>query len=261
MIPIGGGGPGQDGMSNAMVLRATPPELVPRMKKIKVCLTVLIISLIAKIVCGSLMGNGLFSMISASLSVILISIVGIFLLNEDPFYGRIYNCCLTTICSSCQESCPGGLSCLCSWWFCNLACAIISLLPVDGSDIVLIIDGIQLLNSNPSNWGRGNIILNGVLQSVFLASMIFGLLAQIVGGLQGYQAYKEAGELATGGMMMGGAGAPSGDGGFSSGGGRYIGAGGRLEAPQQQGSDAGGRAWGRGNTFQAFQGSGQRLGG
>lgn len=260
VIPIGGGG--DPGLAATMQMRTVPPELEPRFRKIKICLVVLITSLLVKLIAAGIYApHNMYNWIWNSLNPILNTIIGIFLLNDDRFFGKIYRCCLTTFCVSCQEQCPGGMSCLCTWFFCNMITAIFGLIPMQGSDINVLVGGFKKLN-DPSTWEGGQTWL--VAFSFFLGGTLFALLSQIVGAYQGWKAYSQATEMASDGPMLsgGGFGDPYGGnayGGASGGGGggaggRYVSSGGRVEAASTGGSA-------RGPTFTAFSGQGNRLGG
>lgn len=262
VIPIGGGG----GMP-AMQMAEIPGELRPRFAKIKLCLLVLIASLLVKIVAGGvLQPNSIFFWIYSSLNPILNVVIGIFLLKDDNLFGRVHNCCITTICGSCQEQCPcpGGMPCLCSWFFCTTLTALLSIIPFPQSDMSYLIIGFKALNS-PSTWGGG--VEWVVAYSFFLAGTLFALVAQIIGAYQGFMAFKRANDIASGddyaGGMAGAYGDPyggrggGGDGG-GSGGGRYVGAGGQVQTTAPGASRAPAQ---NSMSWQPFTGSGQRLGG
>lgn len=261
VIPIGGGGPGM-----AMPMMGPPPaELMPRFKKIKACLIVLIISLFVKFLFGLLINwQSIFWIVWSCLNPILNTVIGIFLLKDDLLFGRVHKCLVGTFCASCADQCQGGMSCLCTWFFCNMITALFALLPLPDSDtdMTLIINGFQNL-SQPSTWPSNAWVVE---YSFFLAATIFALLAQIVGAYQGWMAYRMASEMAPTGGDWGDAGGGGGYGdpygGYpqaqqrmadpeSGGGGGRFGTGGGAPAPGRQSPQA----------FQPFQGSGQRLGG
>jgi hypothetical protein len=243
VIPIGGGGD----MGGAALIGPPPDELLPRFKKIKVSLLVIMISILGKLIFGILLDpsfNNTYSLIVNLLTPILLAIIGIFLLKDDPLFKGCYECIVNTCFSSCREQCPGGMTCLCSWFFCNLLTAIIDLLPLNGSGISTVVSGCQQLG-NPSQWGPGGWVW--VVEFCgYLLSVAFALLAQIFGGYHGFKAYQQAQEF---GAQAGGDWAN--DGGGTSGypAAREVRQGPNAEAarPAQQG-------------FQAFGGAGQRLG-
>lgn len=275
VIPLGGmGGGADDPMNRVFAMRTVPPELHSRFRKIKAILYVLIFSLLVKIVFGALVTTGtVYFWIYSSLNPILNILVGIFLLKDDRIFGSVYRCCITTICSPCQEQCPGGMSCLCSWFVLNLISVIFGLLPFDGSDLEILIANFKILDDR-SQWAGDTTWLAEFC--LFLAGVLFALLAQLAGAIQGWKAFREAQSLAeSGGFTGGGYGDPyaGGDGGYGDsygggGGGAYYGGGGGgggappsryISGGQVQTSNASGGAP-RQQGFQAFQGTGNRLG-
>lgn len=270
VIPLGAGD-----MGPPPPVGPPPAELLPRMRKIKVCLIMMILSIVVKLVTGILLfPTNAFAQVYSSLSMVLLVIIGIWLLKDDPMFSGIYRCLVTTCCGGCTEQCnaQAGVSCLCSWFFCCLLVAVFGLLPLSGSDLMTVIVGIQLI-ADPSKaidpdtkWGltvRSTEWL--VVLSLFTAATCVGLLAEIFGGWQGMKGFSELAELTAGGGLMGGgdgqgADSSGGRGGFAGGG---YGGGARqpgLSQPQQP-------AGGPGQPprppegFQPFAGQGQRLGG
>jgi len=260
----GGGGGGMGQMMAANQMTEIPAQLEPRFRIIKLSLVTLIVSLFVKIIAGGVINPGsTFFWIYSSLNPIFNVVIGIFLLKDDPLIGRIHRCCITTICSRCQEQCPcpGGMPCLCSWFFCTTVTALLSIIPfwdrngVAQSDMAILVGGLEDLN-NPSRWAGG--IPWVIAFCLFLAGTFFGLLAEIVGAFQGFQAFKEANAIAQGADYQGGypdAESGGGGGGSSGGGSRYVQGGCNVQAgegaPRQSSMQ---------QPFTAFGGSGQRLG-
>mmetsp|Transcript_14160 Transcript_14160/g.24965 ORF Transcript_14160/g.24965 Transcript_14160/m.24965 type:complete len:289 (+) Transcript_14160:88-954(+) len=286
VIPIGGGGDddgtggmgGMGGMMSPMV-GPTPDFLISRFKKIKVCLVAMIISLVVQLGSGiPLMPSNALNIVMNSLNALFIIIVGIFLLKDDPMFARSHACLVRNFCFSCADSCQGGMPCLCSWFFICLLTAILALIPMDGSQISTIIGGFRLI-ANPHekvniSWGfRARSIAWYVLFYVFLASEVVLLLSQLVGGWQGFKAFREMHRAMS---ENGGAGDnPGGLGGGGYAGGAYdgragdgpSGAGARSGGAYGGPSGGAGSRYGGGNTSgdQArapalFSGTGNRLG-
>merc|ERR1719379_1538089 len=69
-----------------------------------------------------------YSMIMSSFNLILNTVVGIFLLNDDEHMGPIYQFMITTCCQSCAEQCRGGMSCLMTFILCNLITVVMDVL-------------------------------------------------------------------------------------------------------------------------------------
>lgn len=138
---------------------------------------------------------------------------------------------------------------------------------MQGSQIMTIIAGIRLLIDAsagvdiPFQYVVGSITWY-ILFGIFIASEIIVLLAQLIGGWQGFKAFQEMQLLQAGGADMtgasggrdGGWGGGQAVGGGGGGGGQYRPSGGVVV----DGNASGGQA--RQPDFQAFAGAGTRLG-
>lgn len=277
VIPIGGGGDddgsgGMGGMMSPMV-GPLPDYLQSRFKKIKLCLIAMIVALVLQLGSGiPLMPSNALNIVLNSLNALFIIIVGIFLLKDDPMFARSHDCLVRNFCFSCADACQGGMPCLCSWFFICLLTAILALIPMDGSQISTIIGGFRLI-ADPHekvniSWGfKARSIAWYVLFYVFLASEIVLLLAQLIGGWQGFRGFQEMHRTMS---EMGGAADNPGGGGYMSGandgrardapggrsGGAYSGPSGGAGSRYATGSTSGGQA----RAPALFQGAGNRLG-
>eukprot|EP00929_Paragymnodinium_shiwhaense_P013568 TRINITY_DN121420_c0_g1_i1.p1 TRINITY_DN121420_c0_g1~~TRINITY_DN121420_c0_g1_i1.p1 ORF type:complete len:268 (-),score=41.93 TRINITY_DN121420_c0_g1_i1:173-976(-) len=265
VIPMGDGGDG--GAFAAPMLGPPPAQLAPRFKIIKLSLILQILGLIVLLASQiALMPNNTAGIVFSSLNALLIIVVGIFLLEHDPMFKGAYECLVRTFCYSCAAQCQGGMSCLCTWWFINLLNFILALLP--GGALWEIVAGIQVLaNMQTVQEGKFAFPVKStpwlVLWSMIVAAEAVILVAQFLGGWQGFKGFQEYAALRSGqeGMydMTGGGGGGGADSGWGGGGGgqaRDWGApAGRMQEPTQGQPQAG-----RGPGFQAFQGTGQRLG-
>lgn len=223
VIPIGGFGTPMSG--------PPPPELAGRFKVIKLCILLMIGSVIAKLFGGILL-NVAFSQAVNSLNLILNTVIGIWLLRDDPKIGQIYAFLVRTCCQMCAEQCQGGMTCLMPFIISNLITVVLDLF----SGII------QQLGH------YFNIISSGMMDGVrqlgliiFTLAAFVALVAQGVGVFQGFMAYREARDLGT--SSRPGEWAPQ----------SYPAA---REMNQQ--TEAPSRA---APKFQAFQGAGNRLGG
>mmetsp|Transcript_8265 Transcript_8265/g.24374 ORF Transcript_8265/g.24374 Transcript_8265/m.24374 type:complete len:250 (-) Transcript_8265:41-790(-) len=248
MIPI---------MGTEQLSGPPPPELHPRFRVIKMCVLGMLASFAGKLFCGLLTGH-IMGMVSSSLNLILLCVVGIFLLNEDEHLKVLYNFMQTTCCHffadhpPCQDQCRGGMSCLLSFVIC---CAMTVFLDIVlGGVIQVIYSGFEMFLQ-----GRHRIIA-----MVYVLSTASALVSQIVGAWYGWKAYKEARDIGTSVVpgswadeqaQAGGGGGNAAPASSSMWGGGWAGGGGAGAAASGGGSQPppGG--------FQAFSGSGNRLGG
>lgn len=284
VIPLGGG---DDGGMMAPMAGPPPPALVRRFKQIKYCLVIQIVGLACQLGSGiPLQPSNTSAIIINSLNALLIIIIGIFLLKDDPMFAGTHRCLVNTFCAGCADQCQGGMLCLCSWFFICLISAILALLPTSGSQMQTIIAGVKIF-MDPSiassvKWGFPVTSLTWqILMVSFLASEVIVIIGQLFGGVYGFKAFQEmqaiqqglAGDMAgTGGGMDGGwgAGAPGGGagGGWGQGAGGAGGAGGAAAGGRSGGPGAGGgggagpvgQGPARAQNFHAFQGTGNRLG-
>jgi len=265
VIPLGGGGGGgAGGMMGEPMIGPPPRELEPRFRIIKVCLILQIIGLIVQLGSGiPLQPSNTYNIVFNSLDVVLIIVVGIFLLKDDPTFGGAHACLVRTCCSSCQDQCQGGVSCLCSWFIICILTAVMALLPVDGSQMLSFIAGFKVLLNNGSadgtKWGYDtDSIVWEILFLVYFTSEVVVILSQLIGGWQGFKGFQEMTALQGAG---GSGGAMPQDGGYGGDSGGVNGA--RGAAPSSGGNGGGGdpsSGQARQPTFQPFAGNGNRLG-
>merc|ERR1719148_187986 len=143
-----------------------------------------------------LMPSNALNIVLNALNALLIIIVGIFLLKDDPMFAGAHACLVRNCCFGCADQCQGGMPCLCSWFFICILAAVLALIPMSGSQISTIIAGISLMADPKASvnidWGfEAASIAWYVLFGVFVASEIVLLLAQLFGGWQGYKGYKD----------------------------------------------------------------------
>jgi len=155
---------------------------------------VLIAALVVKFVAGLLINPfNLFGVVWISISAILNAVIGIFLLKDSREFGCIHRCLVQTCCPSYSDQCQGGMSCLCTWFFCCLFTAVINLLPFEDSDLNVLIAGFRSI-ADRTQWRGG--VPWAIEFSFFLAATVAALLAQLVGGYEGYKGFQD--------MQMGG---------------------------------------------------------
>jgi len=223
-----------------------PQELAGKFRCIKVCLILLIGSLLLKLVSAVMLGLFLF-VLTGSVNVILNAIIGIFLLNSDPLFKPIYECLVRTFCSSCADQCPGGLTCLCSYFFCNLITVVLNLLIGDPSDADFVYSSVKEIMV-PSIWTDN--IVRAVGLSIFTVSMLVGILSQLIGAVAGFRAFNQVQASASAFEQSGGGDWQQGGGGGGGGGYPSAPPAGDV-APAQRPAPG----------FQPFAGQANRLGG
>jgi len=274
VVPLGAGGP-EDGINPAAMLGPPPPELQPRFRRIKACLVALTGSIVFKLISGTLLiPTNAFGYLYNSLNAILNMIIGIFLLKDDPLVAPAHRCITRTCCSGCEDQCQGGMSCLCTWFFCCMITAVFGLLPVDGSDLMTVIVGFRLilnphLAEDTKWWLPVRSAVWFAMLALFTLATTVGLLAQIIGGWQGMKGFQEVQMLEPqgGNWSMGRGGLDGLGGGPATAGGMPPSGGppqGFREPPPSSaggGQAVGGRAAGPQQGFTPFAGTGQRLGG
>uniref|UniRef100_A0A7S0ZML2 Uncharacterized protein n=1 Tax=Noctiluca scintillans TaxID=2966 RepID=A0A7S0ZML2_NOCSC len=161
-----------------------PAELQHRFRIIRVCILAMVFSIICLIVAGILL-NRLGTSFFESLNLILNTIIGSFLMNEDPALGKVYKFFMQTCLQSCQEPCQGGMNCLLPFIVSNLITVVVAM--VFTSDLQNITGLFSVMSSLPPVTIVGAVI--------FLAASVVALTAQMVGAVYGYLAYKEARDL------------------------------------------------------------------
>lgn len=229
-----------------------PPEVRPRFQVIKYCVFAMMGAMVLRLIAGILLGR-VDGVIASSFNLILNTIVGIFLLNDDEHLGPIYQFMITTCCQACADQCRGGMSCLMTFILCNLITVVIDVLL--NRTIESIFHGFEVVFTygvNPSP--------NRVAFILYLLSVTAAFIAQAIGSWQGWKAHQEAQNIGTT-VIPGtwGAPPPSGGGGHWAdwGGGRL---GGGDNRPGQVEMQDAGREARPAPGFQAFSGQGNRLG-
>lgn len=141
-------------------------------------------SIFCQVISGILL-NRLWSALLGSLNLILISIIGSFLMNDDPTLGKVYQFVMKTCLQSCQDQCQGGMNCLLPFILCNVITAVMDII-LNGV-IGNIISLFSQLTTLPPDTAVGAVI--------FLVASVCALTAQIVGAVYGYLAYRAAKDL------------------------------------------------------------------
>mmetsp|Transcript_24346 Transcript_24346/g.72565 ORF Transcript_24346/g.72565 Transcript_24346/m.72565 type:complete len:259 (-) Transcript_24346:32-808(-) len=256
VVPVGG---------DPLLMGPPPDSVLPRLRRIKVCLVAMLFALVAKLTGQILLQPKLALGITLdSLATVLVAVVGVFLLKDDPCFGKVHACLLRLCCTGCEESCPGGVSCLCTWFAVCLITALSDLL----GDVQTVYVGCRLI-FDPSfpdkyEWHftpRTTPWL--VCMVVYLTGLSVALVSQIVGAWQGMKGCVESQAAAADALEGGDWGADP-----------RLGPGGlygpqampQPSAPPAQGAPGNTQAPGNsqrpppGRGFQAFSGQGQRLG-
>lgn len=237
VIPMGSMGP--------PLMGPPPAELARHFKVMKYCVLTMIASMCTKFMVWCLVPEiGAMKVVVNSFNLILNTIVGIFLLRDDPLIGRVHQFLARTCCQTCDQSCGGGMNCLMTFALCNAITALMDLLL--NNMIGFTIEGVRTI-LNPSEWPAG---IYGFELSIFILATIAGYAAQTVAAVYGFLAYRRAQALGTTATPGSG----------SWGGGGY--GGGAQYPPAREDPGAAPQREARpGPNFQPFGGSGQRLGG
>mmetsp|Transcript_26993 Transcript_26993/g.48799 ORF Transcript_26993/g.48799 Transcript_26993/m.48799 type:complete len:225 (+) Transcript_26993:48-722(+) len=222
VIPIGGMG--------VPLMGPPPASVAPKFKIIKYCVLGMFGCTCGELLVGAMIGK-LFSMLASSLNLILNTIIGIFLLRDDPLIGRMYAFLARTCCGPCSEQCQGGIGCLMSFIICNAITVFIDILL--GGEISLIIQNFKVMLNAVDFY-------EAFIYWANLVCTVGALVAQIVGSVYAWLAYKEIRD----------SGVTSSGGDWSSGGYPQASAP-RDDPPSQPPRQA---------NFTAFAGSGNRLG-
>jgi len=175
--------------------------MAPRVKAIKYCVIVMMASLFGKILGNIVMAEAsVGSILTDLINIGLNTVVGVFLLRDDPDMARIYHCLMTTVCSVCGEQCGSGgaMSCLMPFMIMNALTVVIALLL--NNAIPDIISGLKTLFSpqlwQSSYWGFGFML--------FFVSYVAVLVAETVGTVFAYKVYKQARDDFSGVQASGG---------------------------------------------------------
>jgi len=253
VIPIPAGGNGLQG--------PVPEELQPTFQRIKACVLVMIAANILKFLSGMCL-LPVLSLLAQSLSSLMCTTCGIFLLKDEKPVDKVYKFIATTICQVCADNCSPGMPCLRPFVFC---CFITVMLDLFGGGILDFAIAQLKVVFAPDKWPNDAF---GICFSTFILSIIIGSLAQFIGAYFGWQAMKQLddgmgtgyGPLAGDTFGGGGVGGPPRPGPFLGGGGgmpassarpnniRTGGGGGYAPPAQQQ------------EGWKPFSGSGHRLG-
>lgn len=242
-----------------------PPEFASQFRKIKFLLKLMIFATFLKFLTGMFL-IGPFSVFMSSMYLVINSLMGIFLLRDDPQFTRIYNYLATNCFGACAQQCGGGMQCLTPFALTNFATAIMDVLGGPVYNVVFYSNG--GIPVDPKVFAELDDTTKAVFQvnvTLWIVSILLAFVAETGCAYIGYQVYKEIAPGGGGDYMPLGGGPTAGGGGFGdpasrrgmpgptpygaqtgSGGGRAVGGGGRP-APQ-------------GQNFAPFQGQGQKLG-
>eukprot|EP00928_Gymnodinium_smaydae_P073256 TRINITY_DN56495_c0_g1_i2.p1 TRINITY_DN56495_c0_g1~~TRINITY_DN56495_c0_g1_i2.p1 ORF type:complete len:263 (-),score=46.28 TRINITY_DN56495_c0_g1_i2:31-720(-) len=177
-----------------------PAEVAGRFQVIKYCVMGMIAGLLGQLVWGALVGK-LSNAIWSSLNLLLNTVIGIFLLRDDPQIGRIYKFLVTTICQACGDQCGGGMSCLMTFVLCNAITVVMNLL----LDNVLG----ALIAASQTLFTVGLGPYDATVVMLLFVSLLVSLVSQILGAWNGWKAYttvRDSGVTASGGGEWGGSG-------------------------------------------------------
>ncbi|CAE7416365.1 Cdc40 [Symbiodinium natans] len=215
-------------------LMGPPPAFVShRFKVIKACIVIMIVCTCGQLLAGALLGE-LGEALLSSLNLILNTFIGIWLLKDDALIGKIFDFLARTCCGTCAEQCQGGMTCLMPFIICNILTVVLQ---------IILSAAIQLIIRDFNKMLNAVTFYDAFRLWLLVVTTVGALVAQIVGSIYGYLAYREVRD--SGVTMTGGD--------WSSGGTAYPQA---RESRDEMPRDSRPAA-----NFQAFQGSGQRLGG
>jgi len=221
-----------------------PLEMSRRFNQLKICLILMIASTVGVIIFMPMCFKvNTMSVILSSLNIILNAIFGIWMLQQDPTVASMYRCLTSTCCQYCGENCQGGLGCLMPFIFGNVLVIFFSIIqPVD---FKFVFGSIGML-FNIAEWSDS---LWGFKFVIYASCVIIKWASQIGGIAFGWLAYKQVRDQ---GVTVSG-----GDWARESGGG-----GGSVyrAGPGDRASSQSAPSRSNQNNFQAFEGSGQRLG-
>jgi len=200
---MGGGGFG------AQLSGPPPPELSRTFEILRMCVLSMMAGLISKFLGVILLGGAVTALLMDSINLILNTVVGIFLLNDDPFFNKIYAFFLRTCCQGCADQCGGGMSCLMSFIICNLFTILMQVFlpsPAEGTIGQLIAEFKMIFEGESSG------PIAGLGLALFAVGTLAAFLGQILGcwfGWKAYQAARDRGVTGQGGdWERSGGGAP-----------------------------------------------------
>lgn len=246
-----------------------PPELFGKFRTIKTCILTLVTCALVRLVGGLMLGEEATGRIASVVNLLMNALIGVFLMNTDEHFSRIYDFMMSTCCQPCAEQglCQGGMSCLMPFAIFNAVQVVFDLLlpPQAWLELKIHVDTTLIeLDSGADG-------VKALGHALFSLSIVAALIAQVVGAYTGWTAYQAARAIHTvpgdwGQEMR--QGSSFGGGGFTNWGGGALGGGGggrmggRLggEDDEEEGNTAPNR-FNAGHNFEVFQGQGQRLGG
>mmetsp|Transcript_101416 Transcript_101416/g.295493 ORF Transcript_101416/g.295493 Transcript_101416/m.295493 type:complete len:234 (-) Transcript_101416:472-1173(-) len=176
VIPMGGDVP---------LMGPPPPELLDEFKKVKYCLIAMMASMMAKLASGTLL-FGFLSVLGSCLNLCLNSLMGFFLLRDDPSISKIYAFLATNCFQSCGLECTGGLVCLVPFFLCNLMTFVLDVLL--GPTLTVVFKEAPAL-VQPRLWPSP---VGWLANLVFTMADAGALLAQGCAAHYSWQAYKLA---------------------------------------------------------------------
>jgi len=168
---------------------AGPPseDLAPAFRKINVCVWVMMGSWVAKLVVGSFC-YGFLVIFGQSMNLSLNILVGIFLLRDDPKFGNIHQCLMTTVFQLCNnEQCPGSMTCLLPFVICSFMMVTMDIF-FNTSFETFAVGLIVLFNKQA--WEKDAV--NQIIIFAFTMTFLAALLSQCCAAWFGWNAYKQA---------------------------------------------------------------------
>jgi ABC-type multidrug transport system fused ATPase/permease subunit len=210
---------------------------------IKKCVLTMMACVCLQIVAAVMLQKSASEILFAPLNLVINTIVGIFLLRDDPQIAQIYELLAKTCCSWCSEQCGGGMSCLVSFIACNLIMVVFDVLL--NNIIGVFIAGFKTLSDGAQQWPNQ---YYGFAFALYMVAKLGAFVAEILGSWQGYKAYREAqssGVTGSGGDWGRSTGTPL--------------RGGTMQLAREQ-PDAPARESRPAPEFQPFSGGGNRLG-
>ncbi|CAE7320740.1 TNPO1 [Symbiodinium sp. CCMP2456] len=163
-------------------LMGPPPAIVAqKFKIIKACIVIMIVCTCGQLLAGALLGE-LGDALLSSLNLILNTFIGIWMLKDDPLIGKIFDFLARSCCGTCAEQCQGGMTCLMPFIICNIITVLLQI--ILSSEIQLIIKDFKVMLNSVSFYDAFRVWL-------LLVSTVGALLAQIIGSIYGYLAYRE----------------------------------------------------------------------
>mmetsp|Transcript_83934 Transcript_83934/g.216011 ORF Transcript_83934/g.216011 Transcript_83934/m.216011 type:complete len:239 (+) Transcript_83934:88-804(+) len=236
VIPLPGGVP---------LAGPPPPELAQQFIKIRMSVMAMLAGVTGKIVAGAVL-MGLLPAVVSSLNLILVTVMGVFMLRDDPQIAPVYNCLVTSCCQPCAQLFGGGMSCLMPFVLCNFLTVVLDL--IGGQAIGIIATSVSLM-WRPEAWQNP---LGCIAFLVLALSSLASEVGMMVGTYFGWQAYKQAAGID--GTMPGGGGGGymplSGPGGYNP----------PSFQPSAPPAPPAPRTGGGPQTFRPFEGTGHTLG-